>query len=146
MPTSDLYLYADRAQIEQVLINLLKNARETCERRTDKNIEIKFFSKGNPTFTISDNGEGILPDVLDKIFVPFFTTKTSSSGIGLSLCKQIMTLHDGSINVKSFNTMISLGSRGITYPLLPKLFVSGFNSLTASLTALLVGLRYASAC
>ena len=55
MPTSDLYLYADRAQIEQVLINLLKNARETCERRTDKNIEIKFFSKGNPTFTISDN-------------------------------------------------------------------------------------------
>ena len=101
MPTSDLYLYADRAQIEQVLINLLKNARETCERRTDKNIEIKFFSKGNPTFTISDNGEGILPDVLDKIFVPFFTTKTSGSGIGLSLCKQIMTLHDGSINVKS---------------------------------------------
>ena len=45
MPTSDLYLYADRAQIEQVLINLLKNARETCERRTDKNIEIKFFLK-----------------------------------------------------------------------------------------------------
>lgn len=87
----------DRASAYQ----LVKNARETCERRTDKNIEIKFFSKGNPTFTISDNGEGILPDVLDKIFVPFFTTKTSSSGIGLSLCKQIMTLHDGSINVKS---------------------------------------------
>lgn len=49
--------------------------------------------QGNPTCTISDNGEGILPDVLDKIFVPFFTTKTSGSGIGLSLCKQIMTLH-----------------------------------------------------
>lgn len=45
MPASDLFLYADRAQIEQVLINLLKNARETCERRTDKNIEIKFFLK-----------------------------------------------------------------------------------------------------
>ena len=42
-----------------------------------------------------------VPDVLDKIFVPFFTTKTSGSGIGLSLCKQIMTLHEGSINVKS---------------------------------------------
>ena len=101
MPTSDLYLYADRAQIEQVLINLLKNARETCERKADKEIQIKFFSKGNPTLAISDNGEGILPTVLDKIFVPFFTTKTSGSGIGLSLCKQIMALHDGSINVKS---------------------------------------------
>ena len=101
MPTSDLYLYADRAQIEQVLINLLKNARETCERKIDKEIQIKFFSKDNPTLTISDNGEGILTDVLDKIFVPFFTTKTSGSGIGLSLCKQIMALHDGSINVKS---------------------------------------------
>ena len=101
MPASDLFLYADRAQIEQVLINLLKNARETCERKIDKEIQIKFFSKDNPTLTISDNGEGILTDVLDKIFVPFFTTKTSGSGIGLSLCKQIMTLHDGSINVKS---------------------------------------------
>ena len=101
MPASDLYLYADRAQIEQVLINLLKNARETCERKADKEIQIKFFSKDNPTLAISDNGEGILPTVLDKIFVPFFTTKTSGSGIGLSLCKQIMALHDGSINVKS---------------------------------------------
>lgn len=101
MPASNLYLYADRAQIEQVLINLLKNARETCERKADKEIQIKFFSKGNPTLAISDNGEGILPTVLDKIFVPFFTTKTSGSGIGLSLCKQIMALHDGSINVKS---------------------------------------------
>ena len=101
MPASDLYLYADCAQIEQVLINLLKNARETCERKADKEIQIKFFSKGNPTLAISDNGEGILPTVLDKIFVPFFTTKTSGSGIGLSLCKQIMALHDGSINVKS---------------------------------------------
>ena len=100
MPASDLFLYVDRAQIEQVLINLLKNARETCERKIDKEIQIKFFSKDNP-LTISDNGEGILTDVLDKIFVPFFTTKTSGSGIGLSLCKQIMTLHDGSINVKS---------------------------------------------
>ena len=101
MPASDLFLYVDRAQIEQVLINLLKNARETCERKIDKEIQIKFFSKDNPTLTISDNGEGILTDVLDKIFVPFFTTKTSGSGIGLSLCKQIMALHDGSINVKS---------------------------------------------
>lgn len=101
-PASDLHLYVDRTQIEQVLINLLKNACEACDRRTEKEIKIKIVSTTiNKAITISDNGEGILPDVMDKIFVPFFTTKTSGSGIGLSLCKQIMTLHDGSINVKS---------------------------------------------
>ena len=51
-----------------------------CERKADKEIQIKFFSKDNPTLAISDNGEGILPTVLDKIFVPFFTTKTSRFG------------------------------------------------------------------
>lgn len=103
IPSSDLTLYIDRAQIEQVFINLLKNAREACGRQSDKDIRVEVIISpaGNKLLTVSDNGEGILPDVLDKIFVPFFTTKTSGSGIGLSLCKQIMTLHEGSINVKS---------------------------------------------
>ena len=103
IPSSDLTLYIDRAQIAQVLINLLKNAREACGRQSDKDIRVEVIISpaGNKLLTVSDNGEGILPDVLDKIFVPFFTTKTSGSGIGLSLCKQIMTLHEGSINVKS---------------------------------------------
>ena len=103
VPSPELKLNVDRTQIEQILINLLKNAREACSRKSDKKIQEKArkLSAGNTTLTISDNGEGILPDVLDKIFVPFFTTKTSGSGIGLSLCKQIMTLHEGSINVKS---------------------------------------------
>ena len=103
IPSSELTLYIDRAQIEQVLINLLKNAREACGRQSDKDIRVEVIISpaGNKLLTVSDNGEGILPDVLDKIFVPFFTTKTSGSGIGLSLCKQIMTLHEGSINVKS---------------------------------------------
>ena len=51
--------------------------------------------------TIEDNGEGILPEVVDKIFVPFFTTKSTGSGIGLSLCKQIMNQHEGTISVQS---------------------------------------------
>lgn len=101
--SSELSLYIDRAQIEQVLINLLKNAREACSKQSDKNIRVEIATSpaGNKILTVADNGEGILPDVLDKIFVPFFTTKTTGSGIGLSLCKQIMTLHEGSINVKS---------------------------------------------
>ncbi|MBR6538534.1 MAG: ATP-binding protein, partial [Bacteroides sp.] len=53
------------------------------------------------SISVTDNGHGILPEVQDKIFVPFFTTKQRGSGIGLSLCKQIMTLHGGSISVKS---------------------------------------------
>ncbi|MEY8707037.1 ATP-binding protein [Bacteroides faecichinchillae] len=103
IPSTDIFLYIDRTQIEQVLINLLKNAHEACSRKTNKNIEIKISSHSTSTITltVSDNGEGILPNVLDKIFVPFFTTKTSGSGIGLSLCKQIITLHKGSISVKS---------------------------------------------
>ncbi|MDD3038586.1 ATP-binding protein [Bacteroides sp.] len=103
IPPLDLFLYADRAQIEQVLINLLKNANEACSKKTDKSIRIQASSHttGIITLTVSDNGEGILPEVLDKIFVPFFTTKTSGSGIGLSLCKQIITQHKGSISVKS---------------------------------------------
>ena len=53
------------------------------------------------TITVRDNGKGILPEVQDKIFVPFFTTKTAGSGIGLSLCKQIMNQHGGNITVYS---------------------------------------------
>lgn len=115
-PSSELNLYIDRAQIEQVLINLLKNAREACGKQSDKyiQVEIAISPAGNKILIVSDNGEGILPDVLDKIFVPFFTTKTTGSGIGLSLCKQIMTLHEGSINVKS---ELGKGSRFIlTFP------------------------------
>ena len=116
IPSSELNLYIDRAQIEQVLINLLKNAREACGKQADKNIRVEITTApaNNKIMTVSDNGEGILPDVLDKIFVPFFSTKTTGSGIGLSLCKQIMTLHEGSINVKSES---GKGSRFIlTFP------------------------------
>lgn len=96
-------LYIDRTQIEQVLINLLKNAKEACTRKDNWQIEIqqKISASGYTLLTVSDNGEGILPEVMDKIFVPFFTTKNTGSGIGLSLCKQIMNLHRGTISVRS---------------------------------------------
>ena len=100
----DQRLLIDRAQIEQVLINLIKNAQEACSDQLRPQILITTALQADAhTFiiTVSDNGCGILPEVLDKIFVPFFTTKPSGSGIGLSLCKQIMTLHNGSISVTS---------------------------------------------
>lgn len=110
LPPADKTLDVDRAQIEQVLINLLKNAREASARRSEPKIEVKAsfspkvsssLSSWRCTITVRDNGEGILPEVQDKIFVPFFTTKTSGSGIGLSLCKQIMNQHGGNISVYS---------------------------------------------
>jgi nitrogen fixation/metabolism regulation signal transduction histidine kinase len=99
----DIVIEADRGLMEQVLINLIKNACESAP--PDKSVTVKVSISKNeyqrPVIHVSDNGEGILPEVLDKIFVPFFTTKTSGSGIGLSICRQIVNLHGGTISVKS---------------------------------------------
>ena len=97
-------LMADRSQMEQVLINLLKNATEACvEQEHPEVVVATSYDQGKRIFRLSvtDNGCGILPEVLDRIFIPFFTTKPTGSGIGLSLCKQIMTLHGGSLQVTS---------------------------------------------
>ncbi len=98
-----LELYADEQLIEQVLINLVKNAIHAIEGRESPEIEMKAFlnRRGKITIQITDNGAGILPEVLDKIFIPFFSTKPQGSGIGLSLSRQILRLHSGTINVYS---------------------------------------------
>lgn len=98
----DLRLNADQVMIEQVLINLIKNAIEACQNTDNPQVEVEAFhgSKGQ-TIIVKDNGGGILPDVLDKIFVPFFTTKPGGSGIGLSICRQIINRHGGNISVVS---------------------------------------------
>lgn len=100
----DMKLMIDRSQMEQVLINLLKNAGEACAEQEHPQVVVETaFQAEKRIFQLSvtDNGCGILPNVLDKIFIPFFTTKPTGSGIGLSLCKQIMTLHGGSLRVRS---------------------------------------------
>ena len=97
-------LMIDRSQMEQVLINILKNAGEACEDSPNPEVVIETsYQEEKHIFQLSvtDNGCGILPEVLDRIFIPFFTTKPTGSGIGLSLCKQIVTMHGGSIRVKS---------------------------------------------
>ena len=107
-PSSEIYLQADRVQIEQVLINLVRNAREACNAvEWDEcigpriEVSVSHHPEWRVAISVADNGEGILPEVLDKIFVPFFTTKEGGSGIGLSLCRQIMHLHGGSITATS---------------------------------------------
>ena len=97
-------LMIDRSQMEQVLINLLKNAGEACMEVANPEVVVETaFHKEKRIFQLSvtDNGCGILPEVQERIFIPFFTTKPTGSGIGLSLCKQITALHGGSIRVTS---------------------------------------------
>ena len=99
----NLTLDIDTHLIEQVLINLILNAVDACKNRTDAEIKILAEQNQNRDIVIKvyDNGSGIPADILENIFVPFFTSKTTGSGIGLSLCKQIMLLHNGRIVVKS---------------------------------------------
>ena len=89
--------------IEQVLINLLLNAMEAVKEREHPKIILTASKSENGRVAVKvvDNGSGIEDEVLDKIFIPFFSTKKSGSGIGLSLCKQIMMLHKGNIHVQS---------------------------------------------
>jgi len=96
-------LQIDEQMIVQVLINLIKNSVHAMEGKKDGEIHIRGFynKRGRPSIQIVDNGQGILKEVLDKIFIPFFTTKRSGSGIGLSLSRQILRLHGGTITAQS---------------------------------------------
>ena len=90
-------LTADRAQLEQVLINLIKNAYESGATE----VELTVLQEEGPVIRIKDNGCGMSPDTLDHAFIPFFTTKPTGTGIGLSLCRQIILKHGGTISVES---------------------------------------------
>ena len=100
---TDLLLEADTNLIEQVLINLLVNAIEAVKEKTEPRIILSAYTANNKKtiVKVSDNGTGMTEEVLDKIFIPFFSTKKHGSGIGLSLCKQIMMLHKGTMQVQS---------------------------------------------
>ncbi|MEL7363373.1 MAG: ATP-binding protein, partial [Bacteroidota bacterium] len=98
-----LEVAADPELIEQVLINLLLNAIQALEGQPDGRIVLRAFAgpTGRPVIEIVDNGPGIQPEARDKIFVPFFTTKQSGSGIGLALSRQILRRHGGTLTVRS---------------------------------------------
>ena len=99
----NMTINADKELIEQVLINLIKNAIQAFDEQTNRLVELNayFDEKSRPVITVKDNGNGIDDEALEKIFIPFFTTKKSGSGIGLSLSRQIMRQHQGMLGVKS---------------------------------------------
>ncbi|MEQ1587468.1 MAG: ATP-binding protein [Cyclobacteriaceae bacterium] len=97
-----LTIQADEEMIEQVLINLIKNAIEALENLPNAKIELTgTYNDSAVIIEVTDNGPGIIPEAIERVFIPFFTTKKSGSGIGLALSRQIMQMHNGSLTVKS---------------------------------------------
>lgn len=102
LPNETIYLWADEEQIQLILINLLKNAKESLLGSAEAKICIKLSSTMTAHYiSIVDNGPGIVPEALERIFIPFFTTKKEGSGIGLALSRQMMQLHKGKLLVSS---------------------------------------------
>lgn len=101
-PPLNISLQIDSTQIVQVLLNLIKNADEACHGTTESLIRVGVeIFKEQVTIWVEDNGAGISKEALERIFIPFFTTKQQGSGIGLALCRQIMLSHYGNITVNS---------------------------------------------
>ena len=98
-----LEITADSGQIEQVLINLVQNALDWAGRKPNGRVRMcgSMGAGGRPVIQVFDNGPGIQAEALEKIFIPFFTTKEDGSGIGLSLSRQIMRGHKGTITAQS---------------------------------------------
>ncbi|HLP92905.1 MAG TPA: ATP-binding protein [Saprospiraceae bacterium] len=101
----DLRIQADPGQLEMILINLVKNAREalTSAETAAPRITLRAGAdpKGKTFIEVEDNGPGIASELLDEVFIPFFTTKATGTGVGLSISRQIMQLHGGDIRVSS---------------------------------------------
>jgi len=100
---NEIKLVADPILLEQVIINIVKNAIEALDgvEHPEINIQVDKTPQGKVTIQIIDNGQGIPQDVVDQIFIPFFTTKETGSGIGMSLSQQIIRMHGGSIHLQS---------------------------------------------
>jgi signal transduction histidine kinase len=101
--TGGMELTADPDLLEQVLINLVQNSVQALAGVPHGKISLRagIDDRGRALIQVRDNGPGIMEDVLAKIFIPFFTTKRDGSGIGLSISRQIMRLHRGTITVRS---------------------------------------------
>jgi two-component system, NtrC family, nitrogen regulation sensor histidine kinase NtrY len=99
-------IHADIAQLQMVLINLLKNAMDALEpvQQPTINLNVSLTNNNQVCLEVTDNGPGIDSDAMDKIFIPFYTTKKKGSGIGLSLSQQIIQLHGGQIKVSNTST------------------------------------------
>ncbi len=98
---SELDVYADRDLLEPVLLNLIRNAWQSAANVDDPKVFLKgrLNRRSNVVIDVIDNGPGVPDSIANKIFVPFFTTKESGSGVGLALARQVMIAHGGFIRL-----------------------------------------------
>jgi signal transduction histidine kinase len=100
-----LQLTADRQLLEHALINLLRNAAQACQLRQPSAGQVRLSARaarrGRVLLEVEDDGPGIPEALRDDVFLPFFTTRPQGSGVGLSLAKQIVVAHGGSIRVEA---------------------------------------------
>lgn len=104
LPKEELYVLADENGIKQVVVNLLKNAMEAVEGNRTVKAEIALIVsklEGYVTVSVIDNGSGIDELTIEKIFKPFYTTKTDGIGIGLAISKEIIENHGGQLSVSA---------------------------------------------
>ncbi len=98
----DLVALVDGQRLRQALTNVVKNALEAVERRARPRVEVRLYSRGSAAVVeVVDNGSGIIPEHRDKLFLPFFTTKPTGTGLGMAIVKKIMDLHGGEIEIES---------------------------------------------
>jgi signal transduction histidine kinase len=93
---------ADERTVEQVIVNLVNNSVQAMSEGGTLSVHILPDELGGQLLKIADTGPGIRPEQLERIFDPFFTTKKSGTGLGLAISRRIMTAHQGSITVESF--------------------------------------------
>jgi nitrogen fixation/metabolism regulation signal transduction histidine kinase len=92
----------DKNQMEQVIINLITNSIYALKDKAEKKLYVSSYTENNRFFiTISDNGKGIDPEIQDKVFLPFFTTRKEGAGIGLTLSKNIVEAHGGYLSYQT---------------------------------------------
>lgn len=102
VPSPAPTILADAGQVEMILLNLLRNAMESFANPSGATIKLEATVADNrTTLSVCDNGPGIEPEAIEQIFIPFYTTKKTGSGIGLSLSRQIMQLHGGQLTATS---------------------------------------------
>jgi two-component system sensor kinase FixL len=101
-PTAE-HVLADRIQIQQVLLNLIRNAIEAMQETENRNLVIATTARddGMVEVSVADTGTGLAPDVMAQLFQPFVTTKPHGMGVGLSICRTIVEAHGGKIWVES---------------------------------------------